>query len=156
MTFEGLEFLGKIKIEATEVIENKDVNSLKVSNIKVEEDDHSTDAYFDSFCDNIKIEIDESLPEQHNLSSLTHDDGVNNEIPFVDIKVEEFYGLKEETLSNGQENNVPVSNKVFPISQTENVFVDTTLKQKECKQFFKPRNKFTDWFQGKMAGTTLC
>ena len=137
MTFEGLEFLGKIKIEAPEIIENKDVNSLKTSNIKVEEDDHSTDAYFDSFCDNIKIEIDESLPEQHNISPRSHDVGVNNEIPFVDIKVEEFHELKEGTLSNGQENDILVSNKVFPIKQTENVLVDTTLKQKDTNVNFQ-------------------
>ena len=134
MTFEGREFLEKIKIEASEIIENEGVNSLEASNIKVEEDNTPKYEYFDSFCDNIKVEIDESAPEQHNISSQRyqrHNKDVNNEIPFVEIKVEEFLKHEEETLSNCQENNVLVSNEIFPIDKTENVFVDTTIRGKD-------------------------
>ena len=137
MTFEESgEFLEKIKIERDDCIKHEDLNHLEECNIKVEEAHHRTREEIAFFCDNIEIQIDESVSKIEERSvSLTnnqlHNESEKNDSP----KDEDFIDPREELSKSCQENDIDVSDEVMikqsQVKTSEKTFDNSGSKKKE-------------------------
>ena len=137
MTFEESgEFLEKIKIERDDCIKHEDLNHLEECNIKVEEAHHRTREEIAFFCDNIEIQIDESVSKIEERSvSLTNNQLHNENKKNDSLKDEDFIDTREELSKSCQENDIDVSDEVMikqsQVKSLKKVFEPSQLKEKE-------------------------